>query len=1064
MIQTDTKPLAQPTERTLFRPLDFFMLRSPVLPLESFQELFPADVDQVDDLRADGIAKLAELAQQPLIREAIAVASPSLLDSLHNITNISNPRKQDQAVKGFLRYLLRMMSRPTPFGLFSGVASGTFAETSNLTLHPTSQHHKRARPDMEWLLKVIELLEAQTDVVLQLQMHINPMIFLSGTRAKLPYVTRYGQRDAQGRITMDSVSVRATPVLHYVLEQATKPILFSELLDRVAAQFQAPLETVQNFLITLFRQEFLISELRPPTTVTSPLHYIRERIERLNGVDSIKSQLASLADKLTTYDRLPLGEGDTLFLELLAEMKALADVKNPLQVDLALAGNPLHLPLSVGEEAAKVASLLCKLSSGRVGYQHLEAYRTEFMERYGQDREVPLLELLDEDRGLGAPAGYEYPQSRHRPVTPTRSEATKKRQALQTNLLAKALSQGAVEVELTDDMVAQLTTEENPKALRPSLELYFSLAARSQAALDAGDFQLHLGPMPGSNGAGRTFGRFVDLFPESFRDRLAAVQEAEQAMTPDALLVEVSFLPPAGRATNVVLTEHCRPYELAMGTNSSKDETHTLPMSDLLVGCTEQGLYLTSQSLGRQVIPKAGHMLNPSTTPNLYRFLREIASEHVQTWQPFRWEVFEQSPFLPRVRYQKTVLVPAVWTLSEQTSELRVGLTEEQWQAEFNLWRAEWKLPRYVYLIEADNRILLDLDHPLHLEILSKEFRKGKDLKLIEMGVGFDELCLTSPDGLLLNEVVIPLVKAVPSVKKLRARPRLPLIPLEQRQILPGGEWLYAKLYGVSARQEELIGGHLREFCRDVQANGIVSKSYFIRYADPEPHIRLRFHGDPETLAAKLWPRLHEWASMLQKEGLLSRIATDTYDPEIERYGGPQPMKTVENLFALDSVAVSGWLHSKRFQKLGLSLEQIGAVSVIDYLESFGMSFNESFQWLDQRFSHKEQQEEFRTQRKLLLTLSNSLDDWQGLRAHPEGEIVYSGLQVRHEAIARFAEEIREHAALGNLYNTFDNIVGSVIHLHLNRLLGTDRERERGVMILARHALNGLRHFREDRR
>ncbi|ARU63618.1 hypothetical protein CBW65_23330 [Tumebacillus avium] len=1063
MNSTSTKQQTPTLEKSLFRPLDFFMLRSPVLSLELFQQLFPQDAAHAVDLRADSVAKLAELAQEGMIREAIAIASPSLLNSLANLTHTSDPRKQDQAVKGFLRYLLRMMSRPTPFGLFSGVTTGTFAERAQLSVHQALRHQKRARPDMEWLLKVIESIEADNAVVLQLKVRSNTMISLDGSRAKLPYVTRYGQRDDQGRISMDTVSVRATPVLHRVLEETAEPIVLAELLAKLAAEFQAPQETVQTFLLTLFRQEYLISELRPPTTITSPFDYLLERIASLQGVEELRAKLLAIADKLAVYDSLPIGEGDTLFLELVAEMKALGDVKNPLQVDLALSRDQLTLPSAAAEEAAKAASVLFRLSGTRVGYPSWDGYRTEFMEKYGPYREIPLLELLDEDRGLGAPAGYENPASRRRQETQKRSEETKKRLALQTNWLAKALAQGAIEVELTDEMIAELGNDVQTAKLPSSMEMYFTLAATSHAALEEGDFRLHVGPMAGSDGAGRTFGRFVDLLPEASREQLASVQEAEQRLAPDALLVEVAFLPSAGRATNVVLTDHCRPYEMAMGTNSSKDAAHTLPVSDLVVGCTDDGLYLKSRSLGKQVIPKAGHMLNPRHSPNLYRFLREIASEHQLMWQPFRWEVMDHAPFLPRVRYGRTVLLPAAWQLSESTSDLRKNMQDAEWQASFSLWRATWKVPRYVYLLEADNRILLDLDHPLHLEILQKEFSKN-EVKLIEMGAGFDELCIDSPDGLLLNEVVIPLIKADDaSGSRLRMSSR-PSIPAQERLALPGGSWLFVKLYGVSARQEELIGGQMREFCRDVQDKGLVHKSYFMRYVDDGPHIRLRFQGEPQRIGAELMPRLHHWALELQKEGLISHLTFDTYDPEIERYGGPQLMKTVESLFAADSIATAQWLFGKRFQKMSLTLDQVGAVSVIDYLENFGLSFSEAFRWLDMRFPHKEQQEAFRRDRKLLMSIANSADDWGGLRAHPEGEAIYAGLQLRRDAVRRYAEEVRATGSAGELYNDPNNIIASVIHLHLNRLLGTDRKREKGIMVLARHSLNALRHFREESR
>ena len=41
-----------------------------------------------------------------------------------------------------------------------------------------------------------------------------------------------------------------------------------------------------------------------------------------------------------------------------------------------------------------------------------------------------------------------------------------------------------------------------------------------------------------------------------------------------------------------------------------------------------------------------------------------------------------------------------------------------------------------------------------------------------------------------------------------------------------------------------------------------------------------------------------------------------------------------------------------------------------------------------------------------------------------------------------------------------DNIILSVIHLHCNRLFGTDREKEREIISFVRHTLYALKYFK----
>ena len=61
----------------------------------------------------------------------------------------------------------------------------------------------------------------------------------------------------------------------------------------------------------------------------------------------------------------------------------------------------------------------------------------------------------------------------------------------------------------------------------------------------------------------------------------------------------------------------------------------------------------------------------------------------------------------------------------------------------------------------------------------------------------------------------------------------------------PGSEWLYARL--------------------------------FIRYADPEPQARLRFHGDPARLTSELLPLIASAFGPLVADGRLARWQIDTY-------------------------------------------------------------------------------------------------------------------------------------------------------------------------------------------
>lgn len=1058
-------PHAKPgQDKNLFQPLPFFMVRTPLLSIEKYKQLTESGKPGI-------LGPLIDQSHDPVVREAIAVASLSLLDSLPNLTNMDQPRKQDQAIKGFLRYMLRMTTRPTPYGLCSAVGFGRFGNKANVAMGEVSGHQKQSRPDMSWLMQMVRKLEADLDLVLQLRVRSNSMVYFTGSRAKLPYVTRYGQREIETMSQMESASIRLTPVVQFVLQEAERPVLFCELADRVKQKYpDTPDEKIIRFLWQMFQQEFLISELRPPLMIESPFDYLRERLANIKGIDEEKQSLQAIAEQLDAYDRLEIGEGEAVYRKLVAQMRSLADAKNPIQVDLSLNKQAAELPHGIGEEVAKAAEVLWLLSVKTVDEANLEAYREEFTERYGLQREVPLLELLDPDLGLGAPAGYEYPPSRRRQEI---IAANSQLDALLLLWMTQALHRGEIEVELTEDHIQQLVhvTPDNPKEAPMSLELYFTIASPDKSSLEQGNYRLILGPNPGSQGAGKTFGRFVRFMTEQEHTSLAEIQKYEQSLHPDAVFAEVVYLPNAGRAANVALSTNIRPYEVVMGTNPSEGEKISLPLTDLMVGSTMDHFYLKSKSLGQEVIPVTLHMLNFMHTPNVYRFLRELSIMRTCNWKPFTWGSLEHAPMCPRLRYGRTVLSLARWKLDSRILACEPKVSDERFRQLLAKWRSDWNVPQYVYLTMADHRIFLDLDHPLHVRELQRDFAKlneGQALTLTEAGAELDEHWAESPDGHHLTEVVFPLVRTVPTARETSIeqikQSRLPFIPQAERQYMPGSNWMFLKLYGLHSREEEFIGFMLRTFCEGILKQGKADQFFFMRYADPEPHIRLRFHGNSEHLTAELLPEVYRWALYLQQEGLLTRLVVDTYEPEIERYGGPALIGLAESVFATDSQTTALWLGLKRTGQIGLSMEMIGTISVIDIMEQFNVPFADQLKLLDSMAFRKEYLEEFRKERRLYLSLGDSFHDWENLLKHRDGKILYEGMKARRHALRQYQKAVRDQEEDGLLYNSFYNILSSMIHLHLNRLLGIDRRREKKVLTLALHTLYNLQYIRGNRK
>src|SRR5262249_44085119 len=118
---------------------------------------------------------------------------------------------------------------------------------------------------------------------------------------------------------------------------------------------------------------------------------------------------------------------------------------------------------------------------------------------------------------------------------------------------------------------------------------------------------------------------------------------------------------------------------------------------------------------------------------------------------------------------------------------------------------------------------------------------------------------------------------------------------------------------------------------------------------DPEPHLRLRFRGDPGRLLTDLVPRVCSWASELLNDRLITWLCFDTYEREVERFAGPGGVAAAEALFHADRQAVIEMLRLCRGGLLDLDMSSLAIISIDDLLASLGANEAERLAWYRER-------------------------------------------------------------------------------------------------------------------
>ncbi|RKN45711.1 lantibiotic dehydratase [Streptomyces hoynatensis] len=874
-----------------------------------------------------GIDDIRRALADPLLHEAIELASGSLsahLDRLAAGEELSAKRLAGIA-RSVSRYALRRQARPTPFGLFAGVATARIAPRTAVAVRGPGP--KSVRLDAAWLAERVRGWLESPEVRRRVSVVWNNLCRTRGLRLVLP-----GPKG--------EVSVRRNALTSWAAAEAERPVPYAWLLKQAAAAFPTLAEERADALLAeLIRHGFLLTSLAAPRIDAALLDHVEAAVEPLPGA---AAHLRAVRAAMETYASAPPGQGLAAWRALLRTVEPKGRPEQPpVQVDLRMDAE-VRLAPAVAEEARRYACAMWDLSQEWVVATHMREYHTRFLERYGTEAAVPLAELTDPHRGLGFPASYadRSPEGPARPTVLGADEEARERRALTAELVQEALLGEERELRLTPALIDRLAPSPGEVPAEPprSLELCLQLLAESPAAVDRGDFRLLASRHLGSWVAGATAGRFADQLGIGAELARLAGGLADR----DTLAAQVAFRPHTPRAMNMTQVPALLPHQLPLGTYADPAAPGHLDWRRLLVGADASGLHLTDPDSGRRVLPVVPHMVAlHREAPEVARFLVDCVFGRSRAWTGWEWHGLESLPLLPRLTFGRVVVQPMRWVA---TGALRRAARDPAaWEGALGDWRGRYRVPDRLLVVHWDRTYGLDLADAWHRELLRQEVRRSKPLL-------FEDL---AADGRALGwagghstEVVIPLrrrarrVPPAPRVPAAAPAPSAPPVPARpsvtpaRAYRLPGEDWLFAKLYAAEDTLDELLRDHLPALLRPLAPQ--LDRWFFIRYRDPDPHLRLRLHGEPEALRGTVLPQLTAQVRQLIDLGVLRHLVLDTYAPEVDRYGGPGAIALAEELFCADSQSALTQLGLRARGALDLPTEVLAALNHAVLLESLG--------------------------------------------------------------------------------------------------------------------------------
>jgi thiopeptide-type bacteriocin biosynthesis protein len=252
-----------------------------------------------------------------------------------------------------------------------------------------------------------------------------------------------------------------------------------------------------------------------------------------------------------------------------------------------------------------------------------------------------------------------------------------------------------------------------------------------------------------------------------------------------------------------------------------------------------------------------------------------------------------------------------------------------------------------------------------------------------------------------------------------------------------GSEWIYFKIYTGFRSADKLIIEHINPFVTQLITNNIINEFFFIRYNDPDFHIRLRLKLHDNSSFNAIFQLFETTFKSPIKNGLIINVQCDTYQREIERYG-QNTIDFVESIFYYDSFSIIKLVQYINQSDNAEQLRWLVSLSMInDLLDMFEFDIHSKATFLrnlselsriDQNFTQKSKYKILSNKyRQNKIIIENQLE-------RNISSVENRIREYRNTELSPIIRTILSIESNNKLAVTKNELVASIIHMSMNRL------------------------------
>lgn len=913
-----------------------------------------------------------------VLMEQLRVANESLFYAVQSFDNSKlKHTKVTKIINSLSKYYLRSITRNTPFGLFSGVYT---SELKNIT------KPKEISVSYEWMYKYVK------EIVLKSPNHFHvkfsPVIEEDDTRLIIKYTE-------SGNITVNNS--KALNLIKNFTKFESKT--FIELVNMLQREYNSQdVEFFSNYLRTLIKSDVLI--IQNIITKESSLSDIFNNIKFYDVDNDTVEFLDNATSLIETYESTQIGEGTAIFNNLNHLLNSIIPLaKDDLTVNLY--GKFSNVDEVTDSEITDLNNLFEHLIKGSHPYDELHEYRMEFLEKFGVDAEIRLVDLINPVYGLGFPK-YEINSNNY----------SNNQQNIVQHLFDESKNTHNT-IILTDELLSDLENDSNVQHVK-SGEL---LLERSGM-----DNSLTLGSIFGSKNPRAMWGRFHKLNDINVPD----------IDNTNIKTVDINSLPIREGVSGISSNKNYSQYELTLGLPEIPGKKQIF-IENLLVGYNENtGELYIKDSESRDLVQFSDlNMLNLNLKNPIVKLLIGIAEQNT-TWF-FNHPIFqlaETQTIVPEIWYKNIRLTRKTWRLPFYTAQGNIP-TFEEWYKTFKSKASALNIPRFVKSGNADALFVVDTTNIDSLNMMYKSIIKlNEDMYVLSE---YEQEANNKNGELVLQYVSLNKVTNT----NIREKPVYNLSDLKKPKTIQDG-WVFIDIEFTNIQKRtEFLNTEIKNIFELMAPH--VQKQFFIRYQNSDrPTIRYRAKSLDGFNAFNI---LYPLISDLHSKAKISKYSLEPYYPEIYRYGSHANISVIENVFSSESAFVLSKLQSDDVSKISIQLNLMKQVvynlgfdpkSIKLFMESFfdlkPVNHIEGKQWLQKNKS----------------IVNHFVSNWNSLDLHND-----INLENRSRYLKQINLEILDK-------NQQFNLIAGLWHMSFNRLVEIDRERENNTLFVFYKMINSI--------